>query len=66
MPRAKSKHQAVKITVTGTPKLAYYLETLVIEEGYGNSPSEVARALIWRGIEELIKNGILDRKKSGK
>ena len=63
MARSKNPHKAVKITITGTPKLSSYLDELVCEEGYGNSPSEVARSLVWRGIEELIKNGVLDRKK---
>ncbi len=56
----------MRITITSTPKLASYLNDLVDEEGYGKTPSEVARTLVWRGIEELIKAGILDRRKEKK
>jgi hypothetical protein len=60
--RPKNRHRPVPITVTGTPKVAAYLDDLVLEEGYGNSRAEVARTLIWRGIEELISKGVLDRR----
>jgi hypothetical protein len=63
MPRKKSAVEPYKVTVTSTPKLGLYLEDLKDEEGYGNSVAEVARTLVWRGIEELIKGGILDRRK---
>ena len=63
MGRPKKTQESVKITITGSQKLNSYLEELVLEEGYGNSPAEVARNLVWRGIENLIKNGVLDRKK---
>jgi hypothetical protein len=41
-----------------------YLEDLVREEGYGTSTPEVARTLVWRGIEELIFKGVIHRKRS--
>ena len=43
-------------------KLAAYLDDLVEEEGYGNSRVEVARSLVWRGIEDLMSRGILTRR----
>jgi hypothetical protein len=51
------------VSITATPKLVEYLDDLVDEEGYGNSKAEVARTLVWRGIEDLIKGRILDRRK---
>lgn len=63
MARPKNRHDPVRITITGTPKLAQYLDDLVEEEGYGNSRGAVAQNLVWRGIEQLIAAGILDRRK---
>lgn len=62
MPRPKNKHPSVRVTITGTPKLKRYLEDLVLEEGYGSTAPAVARTLVWRGIEELISRGVLDRR----
>lgn len=62
--RPKNRHKSVLVTITGTPKLAAYLDDLVAEEGYGHSGAEVARTLVWRGIEELISKGVLDRRKT--
>ncbi|MEA2624156.1 MAG: hypothetical protein QOD06_201 [Candidatus Binatota bacterium] len=63
MPRPPNPFKATKVAITGTPKLLRYLEDLVSEEGYGNTPSEVARNLVWRGIEELISRGVLTRRR---
>jgi hypothetical protein len=63
MPRKKSGVKPFKVTITSTQKLGLYLADLKSEEGYGNSPSEVARTLVWRGIEQLISGGLLDRRK---
>lgn len=62
--RPKNQHEPVKVTMTGTPKLALYLDDLVAEEGYGNSRAEVAKTLVLRGIEDLLSKRILDRRKS--
>jgi hypothetical protein len=51
------------MTVTATPKMVQYLDDLILEEGYGSSRAGVATTLIWRGIEELIGAGVLDRRK---
>ena len=51
------------VPITATPKLIAYLTALIDEEGYGTSVAGVAQTLVWRGIEELIKSGILDRRK---
>jgi len=63
MPRPKNRLPPAKVVITGTPKLATYLRDLVVEEGYGNTPAEVARTLLWRGIEDLIHRGVLTRRK---
>lgn len=55
--------RAKTIQIKKTPKLMAYLEKLVEEEGYGTDPTKVANTLVWRGIEELISKGILDRVK---
>lgn len=63
MPRPKNRISPAKVVITGTPKLAAYLEDLVVEEGYGNTPAEVARSLVWRGIEDLISRSVLSRRR---
>jgi len=62
MARPRSQHETTDFKVSAvTPKLLRYLDAIVAEEGYGNSRSEVAKALIWRGIEELISRSVVDR-----
>ena len=51
------------VVFAATPKLHAYLEDLKQEEGYGNDHGAVARTLVWRGIEDLIDKGVLDRRK---
>ena len=60
--RKKNPHPTKPVTFSATPKLLRYLEDLVLEEGYGNTPAEVARSLTWRGIEELVSRGVLSRR----
>lgn len=62
MPRPRNPVPSTKVVITGTPKLALYLADLVHEEGYGATAAEVARTLVWRGIEELISRGVLGRR----
>jgi hypothetical protein len=62
MPRPRNPHPPTKVVITGTPKLGLYLADLVREEGYGATAAEVARTLVWRGIEELIARGVLSRR----
>jgi hypothetical protein len=63
MARPRNQHPSVSITITATPKLVHYLEDIVQEEGYGATPSEIARNLVWRGIEELIAKGIITQRR---
>lgn len=62
MPRPRNPHPPNRVVITGTPKLGLYLGDLVREEGYGATPAEVARTLVWRAIEELIARGVLSRR----
>jgi hypothetical protein len=62
--RPRNRHKSVPVTITGTPKLAAYLDALVREEGYGTSRASVAGNLVWRGIEDLISKGVLDRRRT--
>jgi hypothetical protein len=62
MPRPKNPVESIKITVTASPRLRDYLNDLVAQEGYGATPSEVAKNLVWRGIEDLIYKGVLSRR----
>lgn len=63
MPRPRNPLPSTRVVITGTPKLAAYLRDLVLEEGYGSTPAEVARTLVWRGIEDLIARGVLTRRR---
>lgn len=63
MGRPPNAIPSVKVTITASPKLALYLADLVSEEGYGASPSEVAKNLIWRALEDLIQRGVLERRR---
>jgi len=49
------------IQIIKTPLLVSYLEALVKRERYGGNPTEVAKYLIWRGIDEFIENGTILR-----
>jgi hypothetical protein len=50
------------LTVALTPKLHQYLADLVVEEGYGLTPPDVAARLIQEGLDQLIKDGIIKRR----
>ena len=52
-----------KLDIPTTPKLRAYLRDIMDEEGYGDDSTSVAKTLIWKGIEELISKGIIERRK---
>lgn len=60
--RPKNAIPTSTLAIRITPKLKRYLDDLVLEEGYGGSPPDVARTLLWRAIEDLVAKGILDRR----
>ena len=53
--------ETIRIPTTG--KLRAYLKDLRDEQGFGEDATNVAKRLIWDGIEHLIKEGVLVRKK---
>lgn len=63
MSRAKNQVRSVKVTITTSPRLREYLLDLVLEEGYGSTISEVAKTLVWRGIEDLISKQVISRRR---
>jgi hypothetical protein len=63
MARRKNAVASVKVTITTSPRLREYLADLVAEEGYGSTISEVARTLVWRGIEDLIFKKVVRRRR---
>lgn len=62
MARPENPHKTKAVKITATPKLVAYLEDLIQEEGYGHSKAEIARTLVWRGVEDLISKGVLTRR----
>jgi len=63
MARPRKLVATERIVITGTRKLAVYLDDLIAEDGFGTSRAEVAKSLVWRTIEDLISKGILDRRR---
>ena len=61
MPRMPNKVKTVTITVSTTPPVHSYLETLVATGLFGNNAAEAAERLIARGIEEHLADGTLIR-----
>ncbi len=53
--------QSEKITLTTTPLVRMYLETLVAGGLYGKNAPEAAERLLAGAIEERIREGILTR-----
>lgn len=45
------------IQIKKTPLLIKYLDLIKQEEAFGNNHTEIARNLLWRGIEDLINRG---------
>ena len=61
MAREKSKNETTKVQATISQQMATYLDQLVDAGTYGNSPSEVARYLIQRGLDDLLRNGVIEK-----
>lgn len=68
MPRTPNKVKTVTITVSTTPPVYDYLESLVDTGLFGKNPAEAAERLIARGIEQHMNEGTLiqGRKFGGK
>lgn len=63
MPKRAGGDGPKNLNIPTTPKLRAYLRDLVEEEGYGEDATNVAKNLIWRAIEALIKDDVIPRKK---
>ncbi len=63
MPRPQNLVPAETLSVPLTPKQHQYLADLVYEEGYGRTPNEVAARLVQMGIEALIRESVIDKRK---
>ena len=61
MARTPNKIQTVEIKLSTTPQVAMYLSALVDTGLYGKNRSEAAERLIAKGIEELIRESVLER-----
>ena len=61
MPRLPNKVKTVTITVSTTPPVHNYLETLVATGLFGKNAAEAAERLIALGIEEHLAEGTLIR-----
>jgi hypothetical protein len=60
--RAKNRIPTLELTVSTNPQVHAYLQDLVDSGTYGNSEAEAAERLVAREIEQLIKDGQLDRR----
>lgn len=60
MPKSRTIETA-DIKIVTTLKVKKYLENLAATGLWGKSVSESAERLVTRGIEELIKDGTLER-----
>ena len=66
MARGPNSVETVMIHLSTTPMVHDYLEELVSSGLYGKSPAEAAERLVGRGIENLIREGALQRSGRGR
>jgi hypothetical protein len=66
MPRKPNKNKTVPITIRSSEELAAYLEALARVGIHGKTPAEVAKTLVGNEIERLIRDNILQLRKSKK
>ena len=59
MARPKSQNETRKVHPTLSEQMLDFLDDLIAIGNYGNSRSEVARYLIQRGIDDLLRNNVL-------
>lgn len=59
MARPALDYIPTKVVIQASPKLIAYLDLLVKKEAYGNTRPEVAKAAIWRLVEDLIGKNFL-------
>jgi hypothetical protein len=54
----------VTITISTTEGIQQYLEDLVSGGLFGKNPAEAAERLVARGLENLLRDGTLSRRKT--
>jgi len=62
MPRHPNKIRTITVTISTTPAVHGYLEKLVSTGLFGKNRAEAAERLVARGVEALIREGILKRR----
>lgn len=63
MARRPNNVTTVTITISTTEGTQRYLEDLVSDGLFGKNPAEAAERLVARGIENLLRDGTLNRRK---
>ena len=61
MARHPNDLKTVTVTISTTPAVMAFLAQLVATGLYGKNPAEAAERLVSRGLEHLVREGILDR-----
>ncbi len=62
MARRPNNVETKVVTLSTTPHVKAYLAALVSTGLYGKNPADAAERLLARGIESLIREGILKRR----
>jgi hypothetical protein len=63
MPRSPNHLPTVTITVSTTPQIQQYLVSLVSTGLFGKNAAEAAERLIARSVEQLTREGMVQRKR---
>jgi hypothetical protein len=61
MARGKSQNDTVKVQPTVSAQTLAFLNQLVGIGNYGNTPTAVAAYLIQRGIDDLLRDKVLEK-----
>lgn len=64
MARRPNSVTTITITISTTEGTQRYLEDLVSGGLFGKNPAEAAERLVARGIENLLRDGTLSRRKT--
>jgi hypothetical protein len=64
MARKPNSVTTVTVTISTTEGILDYLEDLVSGGLFGKNPAEAAERLVARGLESLLRDGTLNRRKS--
>ena len=64
MARKRNSVSTVTITISTTEGIQQYLEDLVSGGLFGKNPAEAAERLVARGLETLMRDGTLNRRRA--